>query len=166
MESEKAKVQRLLEHGQALEALLDAPFDPTEAGLLVPDVVTRPNKEGPAGRKRLMAMHGSVTMQAVGEEAEQREREATEQAAAAKAKKQMAVEKKEAERLADVKREADFAVCESVCTCGVTPCPWIGWKRCPECGPKKGLCKVRACSAARRPLLLTLTPAVEAVEGQ
>ena len=166
LESEKAKVQRLLEHGQALEALLDAPFDPTEAGLLVPDVVTRPNKEGPAGRKRLTAMHGSVTMQAVGEVAEQREREATEQAASAKAKKQMAAEKKEAEKDADVKREAAFAVCESVCACGVTPCPWIGWKRCPECGPKKGLCKVRACSAARKPLLLTLTPAVEAVEGQ
>ena len=32
--------------------------------------------------------------------------------------------------------------------------PWAGWKRCPACGPKKGLCKVRACAAARRPLLL------------
>ena len=43
--------------------------------------------------------------------------------------------------------------------------PWAGWKRCPACGPKKGLCKVRACSAARKPLLLGYNPAVDAQEG-
>ena len=39
------------------------------------------------------------------------------------------------------------------------------WKRCPACGPKKGLCKVRACKAAREPLLLGYNPAVEGQEG-
>ena len=43
--------------------------------------------------------------------------------------------------------------------------PWLGWKRCPTCGPKKGLCKVRACAAARKPLLLGYNPAAEALEG-
>ena len=87
LESERAKVQRLLGHAQELEAMVEAPFDPTAAGLLVPDVVTRPDKEVPGGgRKRLTVMHGSVTMQGVGEEAEQREREAKELAAAVKAK--------------------------------------------------------------------------------
>ena len=37
--------------------------------------------------------------------------------------------------------------------------------RCPTCGPKKGLCKVRACAAARRPLLLGYNPAVGAQDG-
>ena len=64
LESERAKVQRLLGHAQELEAMVEAPFDPTAAGLIVPDVVTRPDKEVPGGgRKRLTAMHGSVTMQ-------------------------------------------------------------------------------------------------------
>ena len=68
---DEAKIQslarsrkRLLGHAQELEAMVEAPFDPTAAGLLVPDVVTRPDKEVPGGgRKRLTAMHGSVTMQ-------------------------------------------------------------------------------------------------------
>ena len=119
LESERAKVQRLLGHAQELEAMVDAPFDPTAAGILVPDVVTRPDKEGGGGaRKRLTAMHGSVTMQGVGEEAEQREREATEQAAAAKAKKLQAAEKKEVAAAAILERDAEFALCEVACACG------------------------------------------------
>lgn len=165
LQSEKAKVQRLLEHAQELEAMVDAPFDPTAAGVLVPDVVTRPDKEGGGGRKRLTAMHGSVTMQGVGEEAEQREREAAEQAAAAKAKKVQAAEKKEAEAAAASERDAAFARCEVACACGATPCPYAKWKRCPACGPKSGLCKVRACVAARKPLLLGFTPPVGLLEG-
>ena len=166
LESERAKVQRLLGHAQELEAMVDAPFDPTAAGVLVPDVVTRPDKEGGGGgRKRLTAMHGSVTMQGVGDEAEQRERVATEQAAAAKAKKLQAAEKKEAEAAAASERDAAFARCELACVCMVTPCPYAKWKRCPACGPKNGLCKVRACVAARRPLLLGYTPPVGLSEG-
>ena len=33
------------------------------------------------------------------------------------------------------------------------------------CGPKKGLCKVRACAAARKPLLLGYNPAVGSQNG-
>ena len=44
--------------------------------------------------------------------------------------------------------------------CGVEPCPMAKWKRCPVCGPKSSLCKIRACSAARKPLLLGYSPAV------
>ena len=32
----------------------------------------------------------------------------------------------------------------------IAPCPFEKWKRCPACGPKKGLCKVRACVAVRK----------------
>ena len=157
-------MQRLLELAQELEAIVEAPFDPTAAGVLVPDVVARPDKEGGGGgRKRLTAMHGSVTMQGVGEEAEQREREATEQAAAVKAKKLQTAEKKEAEAAAASERDAAFARCELACVCMVTPCPYAKWKRCPACGPKSGLCKVRVCVAARKPLLLGYTPPVAAV---
>ena len=45
------------------------------------------------------------------------------------------------------------------------PCPYAKWKRCPVCGPKNGLCKVKACVAARKPLLLGFNPAVGAQEG-
>ena len=158
LQSEKAKVKRLLEHALELEAIVEAPFDPLAAGLLVPDVVVRPDKAGPAGRKRLTALHGSVTMRGVGEEAEMREREAKEQAAAVQAKKEQSAERKEAEAAAAVERAEQFALCEIICACGVVPCPWVGWKRCPVCGPKKGLCKVRVCAAARKPLMLGHTP--------
>ena len=57
------------------------------------------------------------------------------------------------------------AGCKAGCTCGLVPCPWAGWKRCPACGPKKGLCKVRACKAARDPLLLGYNPPVGLLEG-
>ena len=158
LESEKAKVQRLLAHAQALEAREEAQFDPVAAGLLVPDVVVRPDKPGPNGRKRLTAMHGSVTMQAVGDEAELREREAQEQAEAVLARKQQAADRKEAGVHAARERDEKFALCEVTCVCGVVPCLWVGWKRCLVCGPKKGLCKVRVCAAARRPLMLGYTP--------
>ena len=166
MASEKAKVQRLLEHAQELEAIVEAPFDPTGAGHLIPDVITRPDKEGGGGgRKRLTAMFGSVTMQGVGEEADQREKEAKEQAAAAAAKKEQATQKKEAAAAAASERDAAFVRCEIACACEVTPCPYAKWKRCPACGPKNGLCKVRACVAAREPLLLGYTPPVGLLEG-
>ena len=165
LQSEQAKVQRLLEHAQELEAIVEAPYDPTAGGQLVPDVVMRPDKEGGGGRKRLTALHGSVTMQGVGEEAEQREREAKEQVAAAKEKKLQAAEKKEAAAAAASARDAAFALCEVACVCGVTPCPYAKWKRCPVCGPKNGTCKVRGCVAARRPLLLGYTPAQGLLEG-
>ena len=77
--------------------------------------------------------------------------------AAAKAKKLQAAEKKEAEAAAASERDAAFARCELACVCMVTPCPYAKWKRCPACGPKNGLCKVRACVAARKPLLLGYT---------
>ena len=47
---------------------------------------------------------------------------------------------------------------------GCSPCPYAKWKRCPECGPKNGLCKVRACEATRKPLLLGYTPPVGLLE--
>jgi hypothetical protein len=34
-----------------------------------------------------------------------------------------------------------------------------------QCGPKKSLCKVRACKAAREPLLLGYNPAVDQQEA-
>ena len=74
-------------------------------------------------------------------------------------------EKKEAEATAASERNAAFARCELACVCMVTPCPYAKWKRCPECGPKNGLCKVRACVAARKPLLLGYTPPVGLLEG-
>lgn len=160
LESEKGKVQRLLAHAQQVEAELDAPFDPTAAGVLVPDVVTRPDKQVPArgGRKRLSDLHGSVTMRNVGGEAEKRRLEDEAKAAAVQEKKRLAIENKEKAQKEKEDNDFYFSLCENGCMCAVVPCPWAGWKRCPKCGPKKGLCKVRACAAARKPLLLGYTP--------
>ena len=99
-------------------------------------------------------------MRNLGGEAEKRRLEDEAKEEAAKEKKRMALEKKDAEQKEAEERVAAFARCEAVCVCGVVPCPFAGWKRCPMCGPKKGLCKVRACSAARKPLLLGYNPAV------
>ena len=157
---------RLREHAEELEAIHEAPFDPTAAGVLVPDVVTRPDKQARGcGRKRLSDLHGSVTMRNVAGEAEKRRLEDEKKEEGAKEKKRQALEKKEVEKEVAERSAAAFARCEAACACGVAPCPWAGWKRCPACGPKKGLCRVRRCIAARKPLLLGYNPAVNTEEG-
>eukprot|EP00966_Prymnesium_polylepis_P275746 6371167-Prymnesium_polylepis.1 len=100
LESEKAKVQRLLTHAQELKALVDAPFDPTAAGVLMPDVITRPDKPGAGrgGRKRLSDLHGSVTMRNVGGEAEKRRLQDEADRELAEEKKRQRLEKKEEEK--------------------------------------------------------------------
>eukprot|EP00966_Prymnesium_polylepis_P266606 6159323-Prymnesium_polylepis.1 len=88
IESERAKVQRLREYAEELEAERDAPFDHVAAGVLVPTAVTRRDTQrtGP-GRKRLNELHGSVTMRGVGNEAKKRNTEAAAIAQAAQDKK-------------------------------------------------------------------------------
>jgi hypothetical protein len=164
IESERAKVRRLQEYAEELEAERDAPFDPVKAGVLVPTAVTRRDRQQPAGRKRLSDLHGSVTMRGVGEEAARRNAEATAAETAAKEKRQKTEELKAAQEREMRERHEAFARCEHACTCGVVPCPWAKWKRCPTCGPKSSLCKARACVAARKPLLLGYNPAVEGQE--
>ena len=65
-----------------------------------------------------------------------------------------------------------FEACHPVCTCGSIPCPQEKLQLCATCGEIKAhVCRVRACVAARKPLLLTvregtevpLLPAPEAV---
>jgi hypothetical protein len=166
LEAERAKVKALRAALEEREAEDDAPFDPVKAGILVPDVITRDEKpQGkPTGKRRLSDLHGSVTMRDVAGEARRRREEAEEAERKKEEKKREAEEKRAAEKRAAQEREAAFAQCEHGCACGVVPCPWLGWKRCPTCGPKKGLCRVRACSAARQPLLLGFNGVVEAPE--
>ena len=145
---------------------MDAPFDPAQAGVLVPDVVVRPDKQtGRGSRKRLSDLHGSVTMRDVGGEAERRRLEDEAKEEAMQEKKRLALEKKESKAKQAEERAAAFALCEAECTCGIVPCPWAKWKRCPMCGPKWGLCKVRVCVTARKPLLLGCNPVVGTLEG-
>jgi hypothetical protein len=55
------------------------------------------------------------------------------------------------ERLAEAEElEFEFALCEESCGCEIVPCPMAKWKRCPACGPKRGVCKVKACLEARQ----------------
>ena len=84
--------------------------------------------------------------------------------AAAEKKRQAASKKDEAARSA-AQEIAAFERCEHGCVCGVEPCAYAKWKRCPQCGPKSSLCKVRACSVARKPLLIGFNPAAGAEEG-
>jgi hypothetical protein len=80
--------------------MVDAPFDQKAAGVLVPSVVTRPDKPagGSKGRKRLSDLHGSVTMRDVCGEAEKRRLEDEAKEAATKEKKRLALEKNEGGR--------------------------------------------------------------------
>ena len=84
---------------------------------------------------------------------------------ACKERKRLTLEKKITEEEERADQVAAFERCEAACTCRVVPCPKAAWKRCPMCGPKKGLCKVRACAAARKPLLLGFNPTMEVLEG-
>ena len=70
-------------------------------------------------------------MRNLGGEAEKRRLEDEAKEEAAKEKKRMALEKKDAEQKEAEERVAAFARCEAVCVCGVVPCPFAGWKRCP-----------------------------------
>ena len=67
-----------------------------------------------------------------------------------KEKMRQALERKETVARAAEATAAAFARCEVACACGITPCPTAKWKRCPTCGPKNGLCKIRACVTARK----------------
>ena len=68
-------------------------------------------------------------------------------------------EAKKAEAAAQISLEnSKFEACEAGCTCGLVPCPYAKWVRCPQCGPKKGICRVKKCVNARTPLMLTYTP--------
>ena len=124
LESERAKVQRLLAHAEELEAELDMPFNPTTGGVLVPTAVTRPDKAAARrGRKRLSDLHGSVTMRDVGGEAEKRRLEDEAKEEAAKEKKRQAAEKKEEASRTAALAISGFERCEHGCACGVVPCP-------------------------------------------
>ena len=158
----------MLKYAQQLEAAEEAQFDSTAAGVLVPTAVTRPDKHGAAPkRRRLSDLHGSVTMRNVGGVAAERREEDKAEATRKEQKKVQALEEKKAAARAVVERDAAFALCEAKCVCGVIPCPHGpgGSGARPSCGPKKGLCKARACAAARQPLLLGYNPAAEAVAG-
>ena len=160
LESERAKVKALRAYTEEFEAAHDAPHDPTAAGILVPDVTTRPDKAGPNKRQRLTALHGSVTMRDVAGEVERRRKEVEAEAAAKDEKARARAEAKVAgEQEADALIAA-FEACEHGCVCEVAPCMMAKWKRCPTCGPKSSLCKARACVAARKPLLLGYNPAL------
>ena len=155
LESERAKVKALLTYSEELETEHDARFCPEAAGLLVPDCVTRPDKPGKnPERKRMSQLHGSTTMRNLAVEAKKRRVEYEEKAQTTAANKQQRAEKKEEKAAAAAEEAAGFAYCEARCKCKKNPCPYALWKRCPECGPKKGECRVRACIAARGPLLL------------
>ena len=117
IESERAKVQALREYAQELEAARDAPFDQEAAGVLVPSVVTRPDKPQQQGRKRLSDLHGSISMRGVGDEARKRRLEDEAAAEKVEAAKQARAAKKAAEVREAAEREAAFARCEVSCTC-------------------------------------------------
>ena len=159
VEAMSAKVEALLARAQELEKKSEEPFDPKEAGLLVPKKMDAPGKKKSGKRSRLSAKSGSMTLQDVKGDAAERRAEDKEKEDKQKEKKQKAEEKKAAAASEKEANIAAFEVCEEVCGCAVVPCPWAKWKRCPQCGPKKGLCKVQGCAAKRKPLLLTMNGA-------
>lgn len=157
VESERAKVKSLLEYAEQLEKQLDAPFDPEAAGLLAPERIPDRKRKDGKKRSRLSDMSGSVTLRNVLGEKRARDEEDQAAADAAKAKRAAIAAKKDAVAREQAEKIRGFEACEKRCTCGRRSqvCPYAKWVRCPTCGPKPGVCKARACVAARKPLLLT-----------
>ena len=160
--AERGKAERLLDRAKQLEAELEGtrtkPFDP--AGILVATVAQKPPSKS-RKRARYSDKHGSMTMQGVREERDEREEVDDAAAAAVAARKEEAAAKKQDAAQEKAELEASFGRCEVKCCCGrrVETCKWAGWERCATCGAvKKGKCRVQACKEARGPLLLTLMP--------
>jgi hypothetical protein len=165
LEAMKAKVAQLKALAEKYKKRMESAFDPAEAGLLVPVSAVAgaapgriPDEDveddGAPARKRsrLSDLHGSFTLRQMKAEKERR-KEADGSAAEERAqRKQGAADKKAQEESAAADRVKAFEQCELQCACGAPPfaCPFAKWKRCPTCGPKPGLCKVRACVAARK----------------
>ena len=104
-------------------------------------------------------MAGSMTMQDVRGEKDRRNTEEEAERARIEANKVEREAKKAAAAAAELEMHAKFEACEHMCACGIVPCPFAKWVRCPQCGPKKGVCRVKKCVEARQPLMLTYAPA-------
>ena len=150
----KAKFEEMEAYAAELEAKAAAQFNPLSTGLLVPDVITKVPVRAKT-RSKLSDKHGSFTLQDVNGEKKKRVAEDESAADAAAAKRLKAADKKSEAETARADIVMGFEACEHACVCPSKPCAWSGWKRCPACGPKKGLCRVRVCIAARQPLALT-----------
>eukprot|EP00962_Isochrysis_galbana_P037741 scaffold13255_cov128-Isochrysis_galbana.AAC.5 len=168
LEAMKAKVEKLMALAANYKSKMEAGFDPLEAGLLVPvsaiagagagRIPDEDEDESAPARKRsrLSDLHGSFTLREMRAEKDRR-KEAEDGAAEERAQRKQAAAKKKAQEEGETAfRIKAFERCElgCVCVCGAPPfasaCPFAKWKRCPTCGPKPGLCKVRACVAARK----------------
>ena len=161
----KAKFEQMKEYAEELEKKAAAQFSPLETGMLEPDVVTRQAPVRAKTKSKLSDMHGSFTMQDVSGEKQKRVAEDKSAAEEAASKRQRVTEKKDETARVRAETVAGFEACEHACVCPSQPCVWVGWKRCPACGPKKGTCRVCTCIAARCPLALTYTPAEGHVAG-
>ena len=161
----QAKFEAMREYAEELEAKAAERFSPLDAGILVPDVVTKVAPLRARTKSRLSDKHGSLTMQEVSADKDERDADAAVAADEAAAKRLKSAEKKDDAARARADVVAGFEACQHACVCPSQPCAWSGWKLCPACGPKKGLCKVRACAAARRPLALTHVAAEGEVAG-
>jgi len=105
----------------------------------------------PRARSRLSSSSsGSFTLQGLLVDKRAREAEAEGNADRVRRKKEEREERAQ-EQLAEAEElEAVFALCEGGCYCEQMPCPMAKWERCAACGPKRGVCKVRACVEARQ----------------
>lgn len=89
----------------------------------------------------------------VAEEAAERER--------IEGNKRARIEKQQLEADGLLELQASYDRCHPECTCGVTPCPVAGLKKCENCGDiKKTVCRKQPCRAAR-----IEAPTLMAIEG-
>jgi hypothetical protein len=158
--AEQAKVRELLAAGLNLAGRLEREYDPVKGDQLfmVPafpaanpsdDAAVSVAAAGRA-RSRLSSSSGSFTLQGLLVDKRGRDAEAEAKVDRVKRKKEER-EDRARERLAEAEElEFEFALCEESCGCEIVPCPMAKWKRCPACGPKRGVCKVKACLEARQ----------------
>ena len=133
-----------------------APLDPVALGLLDPKVAVK--KKGTRDKTQIEESEGGdAFLRDLAGSARAKQVRKAEAALQVEGRKQARIENKEEAAAAAVAQRAAFDKCKPVCTCGVVPCPQEKMQLCATCKEiKPHACRVRACVAARQPLLLTM----------
>jgi hypothetical protein len=147
-EALQAQLQRVTELAEYLQEKVKAGYDPVAAGLLQPERIKPPERRGT--HSRLSDKPGSFTLRNMAGDKREREEDAERHRAEVEQRKQAMASRMQQQRAAAAEQLQLFEACESACVCGIDPCPFLRWRRCPQCGPKPSVCKVRACVQKRR----------------
>ena len=118
-------------------------------GLLPVVKLDNPKRRKMTQQKRLTSISGSMTLNELHIQRRSRSAQQTAHQQGVERRKMAAVLKRAVVQSKAAELHDAFMKCRQQCTCDSVPCKFEGWVLCPQCGPKKGLCRVKACKDAR-----------------